>query len=333
MGGGAGLLIGLLACASARPQPGAAANAGGQAQKPPESAGVAPTLRAPTSAAPTSRERSSATPPSGVVTHEAPPRGDAVLAGGRAPKTLFPRSSTPWLGVELKAVEPKQAGVLLSQVFPHSPAAAAGLRGGDIMLTIDGAVLTDPGDVYSLVVQKRVGDSVPVVFMRNGSSKLVRVELEGTPEAEDRLRLTLVGRPAPEIAGVTTFQGATSALADARGQVVVLEFWASWCGPCRLVSPILDRWQRTYGPQGAEVIGITVDAPATGAEIARKTGMSYTLAHDPEGRATRQYFASQVPMLVLIDKRGLVRDVLIGVSSSRLLQLEKLLQELLAEPA
>lgn len=249
------------------------------------------------------------------------------------PKTLFPRSTTPWLGVELKATEPRQAGVLISQVFPHSPAAHSGLQAGDVLLSIDGAALHDPGDVFSHLVKKRIGDWVPISFLRQGAAKLLRVELEGTPDPEDRLRLTLVGQLAPEIAGVTTFQGETSALADARGQVVVLEFWASWCGPCRLVSPILDRWQRTYGPQGAEVIGITVDAPATGAQIARETGMSYTLAHDPEGKATRQYFASQVPLLVLIDKRGVVRDVLLGVSTPRLAQLEKLLQELLAEPA
>jgi thiol-disulfide isomerase/thioredoxin len=200
-------------------------------------------------------------------------------------------------------------------------------------LALDSVTPENPGDVARLVQAKRVGDALPVLLSRAGQSRLLRVELEGTPEYEDRLRLAFVGRPAPEIAGVTTFQGETSSLGEVRGHVVVVEFWASWCGPCRFVSPVLDQWYRSYRPRGAEVIGITVDPPAEGVEIARHTGMSYTLAHDPAGRTTRSYLASQVPMLVLIDKRGLVRDVVVGTAKKRLEALEQELVRLLEEPA
>jgi len=280
----------------------------------------------------TSAESAPAAPP--ALSPNAPAAGGTQIAPAlSSPLTLsFPRSSTPWLGVELKATQPAQAGALVSLVFPGSPAAKAGLAAGDVLLSIDGLPVQGPTDVATAVQKRRVGAALPLTFLRAGASRLVRVDLEGMPEFEDRIRLAFVGRPAPEIAGVTTFQGETSALSEVRGQVVVLEFWASWCGPCRLVSPTLDRWHRLYKPQGAEVIGITVDAPAEGAEVARHTGMSYTLAHDPAGRATRTYLASQVPMLVLIDKHGVVRDVMVGASPTRLADVEKLLQALLEEP-
>ncbi|HSC88989.1 MAG TPA: redoxin domain-containing protein [Polyangiaceae bacterium] len=244
---------------------------------------------------------------------------------------IYPRAPWAWLGVELIAREPSQPGVKVRSVFPRSPAARAGLEEGDVLLSLDGRVPVAPVDVSTLVQERAPGSSLGVLVERAGAQRLLRVDLEGMPEFEDRVRLAFIGRQAPEIAGVTTFQGETSALADVRGRVVVVEFWASWCGPCRFVSPTLDRWYRDYRPRGAEVIGITVDSPSEGAEVAQRLGMSYTLAHDPSGRTTRSYLANQVPMIVLIDRRGVVRDVMVGSSKERLDAFERALVGLLGE--
>jgi peroxiredoxin len=158
---------------------------------------------------------------------------------------------------------------------------------------------------------------------------LLRAELEGSPQFEDRLRLELVNRAAPEIAGVATFQGEASSLGELRGQVVVLEFWASFCGVCRFLAPRLDEWHRTYQPQGAQVVGITVDPPALGMKVARRTGMTYTLASDTNASVTRAYLASQIPVVVIIDRQGVVRDVMVGYSERRLRQTEALVVSLL----
>jgi peroxiredoxin len=149
------------------------------------------------------------------------------------------------------------------------------------------------------------------------------------PEFEDRLRLSLVNRLAPEIAGVATFQGEASSLRELRGQVVVLEFWASFCGVCRFLGPRLDQWHRTYSPQGAEVVGITVDPPGVGLEVAARTGMSYTLASDTESKVSRTYLASQIPVVVIIDRQGVVRDAMVGYSEGRLQETEALIKKLL----
>lgn len=242
------------------------------------------------------------------------------------------RGKTPWLGVELRAPDPGKPGVEIVRVLPGSPAAAAHLQAGDILMRIGDVTATSPTNVSEWVRAQKPGESQPVSVMRNGQPHLVRAKLEGMPEFEDRLRLAFVGKAAPEISGVVTFQGEAASLRELRGQVVVLEFWASFCGVCRFLAPVLSGWQRTYHPQGAQVIGITPDDPQKGIEVARQAGMNYTLASDPDSQVTRDYLASQIPTLLIIDRRGIVHDVIVGYSKARLEEAEKLIEKLLAEP-
>ena len=295
----------------------------------------ASTAAAPNAASSSSTESAASSSAGSPGADEAIPTPGALVApsGPPPPALLHPRSNRAWLGVELKALPEGKAGVLVAQAFPHSPAARAGLRSGDVLLMLDARAVMRPDDVAQIVQEKDPSARIAVAYERDGVARLARVDLEGTPDFEDRVRLAFVGTQAPEIAGVTTFQGETTALSDVRGKVVVLEFWASFCGVCRYLAPTLDRWHRTYRPQGAEVIGITVDTPSEGAEVAAELGMSYTLASDGSAKTTRTYLASQVPMLVLIDKKGRVREVMVGYSTPRVRELESLLVRLLEEPA
>lgn len=245
---------------------------------------------------------------------------------------IYPRSAKAWLGVEMRASPRGEAGVQLRSIFPGSPAARAGLQPEDVLVSLNGQAALSPDQVADWVEAQAVNTAVAVGVRRRGQERLLRVELEGAPVFEDRVRLALVGRRAPEIEGVLTFQGEPATLAELRGKVVLLEFWASFCGVCRYLSPQLERMQRVYRPQGVEVIGITVDPPAVGAEVAAQMAVSYTLASDGEGRVTRSYYASQVPLLVLIDQKGHVRDLMVGLSAPRMKQLEEQMLALLKDP-
>ncbi len=273
---------------------------------------------------------------------EAPPRpgtsaseveGSAEVAPGPyEPVTLrYPRSETPWLGVELRATPAPDPGVLILRVLSGSPAEKATLAAGDVILTLGDGVVMKPEDVAAWVKRQPPGVSEPIGILRKGQTRLLRAHLEGTPDHEDQLRLHLVHRPAPEVAGVTTYHGEVSSLRELRGRVVILEFWGAFCPVCRYMSPVVEQWHQTYQPQGAVVFGISADPEAIGEDAAQRLRKSYTLARDTDGRVIRSYMASQIPMVVIIDKKGIVRDALVGYSKERIEETRELIEELLAE--
>jgi peroxiredoxin len=113
--------------------------------------------------------------------------------------------------------------------------------------------------------------------------------------------------------------------------VVLLDFWAMWCGPCRLIQPKLSALQAKYGAQGLSVVGITTDELEQAAAFKERTQMRYPVVSDPNGETTSAYGVSGLPTLFVIDKRGVVRDVTVGYDPGREASLEALVQTLLAE--
>src|SRR2546426_8169567 len=81
--------------------------------------------------------------------------------------------------------------------------------------------------------------------------------LVGPGGAEDKKPQALVGKPAPEITGDFALNGKPVKLADLKGKVVLLDFWAVWCGPCIATFPHLREWNKDYKDKGLEVVGVT----------------------------------------------------------------------------
>lgn len=242
-----------------------------------------------------------------------------------------PRGKTPWLGVELRKNSPHEAGVQVTRVLPGSPAERSRLQPGDVLLSFGATTLNSPSEVAQAVRDQQSGTRLPLAFLRGKSNRLVQVELEGMPDFEDRLRLAFVGRSAPPINGVVAFQGDVASLKDLEGEVVLLEFWATYCGVCRILAPTLERWQHAYSSRGMTVLGITMDDPGMALRAARRDGMTYALASDPDSRITKKYSASQIPAVLVIDRRGFVADVMVGYSPERMLETEALIERLLAQ--
>jgi len=105
-------------------------------------------------------------------------------------------------------------------------------------------------------------------------------------------------------------------LADLRGKVVILDFWASWCEPCREAMPALDRLARRYGDRGLVVVGVNVDRSADSARrFLGRTRVSFRMVHDDGQAIAGRYQPPRMPSTFVIDRRGVVRHVQAGFRS------------------
>jgi thiol-disulfide isomerase/thioredoxin len=98
-----------------------------------------------------------------------------------------------------------------------------------------------------------------------------------------------------------------SALKD---NVVVLEFWASWCGPCRQQAPIIERVGKKFAAEGVRIVGVnTSDRLETAQAYLQTAGLTYPSVIDKTGEVSHAFGANALPTLVVIDKKGQVRSV------------------------
>jgi len=113
------------------------------------------------------------------------------------------------------------------------------------------------------------------------------------------------GQPAPEfrLAG----QPAPVALTEQKGKVVYLDFWASWCGPCKQSFPWMAEMQKKYGPRGLQVIAVNLDAKREDADrFLAQTPAGFTVGFDATGDTPKRYGIKGMPSSVLIAANGTV---------------------------
>jgi thiol-disulfide isomerase/thioredoxin len=258
---------------------------------------------------------------------------DAARSGSAAGEGVaVPAGGPGWLGVELAKREAGAPGVLVRGVMRGSPAARAGLEGGDVVMSVDGQGVGRPTELHDLIVSAGSGKRVSLGVLRGDTTRLFAVDLEQVPNDDEVMRRNYVGARAPDFGALDTVQGSvTPTLAGLSGRVVVLEFWASWCGPCHVMAPTLQGWHDRYSAQGVTVLGVTNDPMDVAGRAAGELGIGYPVARDGTGSMVRAYRAYALPTLFVIDKRGNVRDVLIGYSTPRLREIEALVKKLIAE--
>ena len=102
----------------------------------------------------------------------------------------------------------------------------------------------------------------------------------------------------------------SSSLDDYRGKVVVLNFWASWCEPCREESPLLDRWHRRIEPRGGTVLGVdALDVTSDARDFIHRYGLSYPMLRDGNGDTREPFGIVGFPETFVIDRRGRIAAV------------------------
>jgi peroxiredoxin len=124
--------------------------------------------------------------------------------------------------------------------------------------------------------------------------------------------------------------GEEVSLSDFRGEVVVLNFWATWCPPCRAEIPDLEATYQAYREDGLVVLGVSVEDPVSLVEpFVAEMGMTYPVVLDKTGRVMKDYRAPGLPISLIVDREGVIRARHVGLLSAEQLDdyLEKVLKD------
>lgn len=149
-----------------------------------------------------------------------------------------------------------------------------------------------------------------------------------------------VGVKAPQFAAMTIDEKPVErTLADYKGNVVLLNIWATWCAPCRVEIPSIEELHRSYAPRGLKIVAVSVDDPGMEPQIrsfVKEYGLTFEVLHDPlgqEGEVSRDYQASAYPETVIIGRDGIIRKMLLGAHDWNSEENRALIERLLAGTA
>jgi len=98
-------------------------------------------------------------------------------------------------------------------------------------------------------------------------------------------------------------------LADFKGRPMIINFWATWCGPCRQELPLLEDIYKKYKPMGFTLVGVNVEPDAKGAEawLSKQKPVSFPIAFDTESKVSKMYKVAGMPSTVFVDRKGNIR--------------------------
>jgi peroxiredoxin len=121
-------------------------------------------------------------------------------------------------------------------------------------------------------------------------------------------------------------------LSELRGQVVLLNFWASWCGPCRQEMPLLEKLQQRYSALGFTVLGVNVEEDSSKAKsLLKDIPVSFPILFDTQNTVSKQYKVSAMPSTVMIDRNGNMRYLHKGYKPGDEAQYKKWVKQLVKE--
>ena len=151
----------------------------------------------------------------------------------------------------------------------------------------------------------------------------------------DDLFPVAVGSAAPSFTAKDVHSGVTRTLADYRGQVVLLNVWATWCEPCKVEMPSMEELYNAYGSRGVHIVAVSID-DAVGADsvraYAKNLGLTFEILHDPTHAIERSYQTTGYPESFVIDRGGIIRRKWISATDWNSAASRALFEELWGTP-
>jgi len=131
-----------------------------------------------------------------------------------------------------------------------------------------------------------------------------------------QLDLVGAGSRAPAFSAVNVRTGRPASLADYRGKVVLLNIWATWCQPCRVEMPSMERLHQKFGGKDFDVVAVSIDEGDSSAvtKFAQELGVTFDILHDRAGAIQRIYQTTGVPESFVIDRDGIIVKKVIGAA-------------------
>jgi peroxiredoxin len=124
--------------------------------------------------------------------------------------------------------------------------------------------------------------------------------------------LPQAGFSAPDFT-LETLQGETISLSDLRGQAVLVNFWATWCPPCRAEMPAIQQVYEKYRDQGFTVLAVDLqESPAQVNNFAEELGLTFPILIDPDASVFIRYRVTGLPSTFFVDRAGIIQEVTIG---------------------
>jgi thiol-disulfide isomerase/thioredoxin len=182
-----------------------------------------------------------------------------------------------------------------------------------------------------LAIRARGGDDVERTPIHTVTGEYEAPSNRGTAEAREAASAAWPGREAPAWLGVEHLDGTPMTPAEYAGKVLLVDFWATWCGPCKMMMPHLSALQETN--QGRiQIVGLSSETPSKVKAFLAQKPVSYAIGVDTEGRTNQAYEVDSLPTLFVIGRDGRVVDVIVGAGEQATRRIDEAVEQALEEP-